>query len=84
MQAIRYKTGSLTTSTFLSKEYSPSPPNIADLNPLNYYVWSVVEKTSNKSMHPTWHPSKWPFSGILGKNREKVKRTVCVIIAEIT
>jgi len=33
-----------------SKEFWP--PNRPDLNPLNYYVWSVVERTTNKSRHP--------------------------------
>ncbi|KYN18724.1 hypothetical protein ALC57_08952 [Trachymyrmex cornetzi] len=27
-------------------------PNSPDLNPLDYYVWSVVEKITNKSRHP--------------------------------
>ncbi|KYM94327.1 hypothetical protein ALC62_15046, partial [Cyphomyrmex costatus] len=27
------------------------PPNSPDLNPLNYYVWSVVERVTNKSRH---------------------------------
>ena len=28
------------------------PPNNSDLNLLNYYVWSVVERVTNKSRHP--------------------------------
>jgi len=28
------------------------PPNSSDLNPLDYYVWSVVERVTNKSRHP--------------------------------
>jgi len=28
------------------------PPNSPDLNPLDYYVWSVVERVTNKSRHP--------------------------------
>ncbi|KAG5327807.1 NAAT1 protein, partial [Pseudoatta argentina] len=28
------------------------PPNSPDLNPLDYYVWSVVERVINKSRHP--------------------------------
>ena len=35
---------------FWSKEFWP--PNSPDLNPLDYYVWSVVERASNKSRHP--------------------------------
>ena len=27
------------------------PPNSPDLNPLDYYVWSVIERESNKSRH---------------------------------
>ncbi|KYN28030.1 hypothetical protein ALC57_02559, partial [Trachymyrmex cornetzi] len=27
-------------------------PNSPDLNPLDYYVWSVVERVTNKSRHP--------------------------------
>jgi len=27
------------------------PPNSSDLNPLDYYVWSVVERVTNKSRH---------------------------------
>ena len=27
------------------------PPNSPDLNPLDYFVWSVVERESNKSRH---------------------------------
>jgi len=32
---------------FWSKEFWP--PNSPDLNPLDYYVWSVVERVTNKS-----------------------------------
>jgi len=28
------------------------PPNSPDLNPLDYYMWSVVERITNKSRHP--------------------------------
>jgi len=35
---------------FWSKEFWPS--NSSDLNPLDYYVWSVVERVANKSRHP--------------------------------
>uniref|UniRef100_T1HE22 Tc1-like transposase DDE domain-containing protein n=1 Tax=Rhodnius prolixus TaxID=13249 RepID=T1HE22_RHOPR len=35
---------------FRSKEYWP--PNSPDLNPLDFYVWSVVERATNKSRHP--------------------------------
>jgi len=28
------------------------PPNSPDLNPLDYYVWSVIERITNKSLHP--------------------------------
>ncbi|XP_032684281.1 uncharacterized protein LOC116850289 [Odontomachus brunneus] len=28
------------------------PPNSPDLNPLDYYVWSVIERVTNKSRHP--------------------------------
>jgi len=28
------------------------PLNRPDLNPLDYYVWSVVERVTNKSRHP--------------------------------
>lgn len=28
------------------------PPNSPDLNPLDYYVWGVVERDTNKSRHP--------------------------------
>jgi len=28
------------------------PPNSPDLNPLDYYVWRVVERVTNKSRHP--------------------------------
>jgi len=35
---------------FWSKEFWP--PNSPDLNPLDYYVWSVVERVTNKSRHP--------------------------------
>ncbi|KYM79084.1 hypothetical protein ALC53_10478, partial [Atta colombica] len=34
---------------FWSKEFWP--PNSPDLNPLDYYVWSVVERVTNKSRH---------------------------------
>ncbi|KYN22476.1 hypothetical protein ALC57_05127 [Trachymyrmex cornetzi] len=27
-------------------------PNSPDLNPLDYYVWGVVERVTNKSRHP--------------------------------
>ena len=36
---------------FWSKEFW-NPPNSPDLNPLDYYVWSVVERVRNKSRHP--------------------------------
>jgi len=35
---------------FWSKEFWP--PNSPDLNPLDYYVWNVVERVTNKSKHP--------------------------------
>jgi len=35
---------------FWSKEIWP--PNNPDLNPLDYYVWNVVERITNKSQHP--------------------------------
>lgn len=35
---------------FWSKEFWP--PNSPDLIPLDYYVWSVVERVTNKSRHP--------------------------------
>jgi len=35
---------------FWSKEFWP--PNSPDLNPLDFYVWSVVERVTNKSRHP--------------------------------
>jgi len=35
---------------FWSKEFWP--PNSPDLNPLDYYVWSVVERVTNKTRHP--------------------------------
>uniref|UniRef100_T1HXZ5 Tc1-like transposase DDE domain-containing protein n=1 Tax=Rhodnius prolixus TaxID=13249 RepID=T1HXZ5_RHOPR len=35
---------------FWSKEYLPS--NSPDLNPLDYYVWSLVERDIKKSRHP--------------------------------
>ncbi|KMQ88024.1 transposable element tcb1 transposase [Lasius niger] len=35
---------------FWSKEFWP--PNSPDLNPLNYYVWSVIERVTNKLRHP--------------------------------
>ncbi|KYM94846.1 hypothetical protein ALC62_14441 [Cyphomyrmex costatus] len=38
------------TSRSRSKEFWP--PNSSDLNPLDYYVWSVVERVTNKSRHP--------------------------------
>jgi len=28
------------------------PPNSPDLNPLDFYVWGVVERVTNKSRHP--------------------------------
>jgi len=27
-------------------------PNSSDLNPLDYYIWSAVERVTNKSQHP--------------------------------
>ena len=35
---------------FWSKEFWP--PNSPDLNPLDFYVWGVVERVTNKSRHP--------------------------------
>jgi len=35
---------------FWSKKFWP--PNSSDLNPLDYYVWIVVERVMNKSRHP--------------------------------
>jgi hypothetical protein len=37
-------------SMFWSKEFWP--PNNPDLNPLDYFVWSVIERHSNKTRHP--------------------------------
>lgn len=28
------------------------PPNNPNLNPLDYYVWDVVERVTNKTRHP--------------------------------
>ncbi len=28
------------------------PPSSPDLNPLDYYVWGVVERDANKAAHP--------------------------------
>lgn len=39
-----------TPTMFWSKEFWP--PNSPDLNPLDYYVWSVIERVTNKSRHP--------------------------------
>jgi len=35
---------------FWSKEFWP--PNSPALNPLDYYVWSIVERVINKSRYP--------------------------------
>jgi len=35
---------------FWSKEFWL--PNYPDLNPLDYYVWSVIERITNKPRHP--------------------------------
>jgi len=35
---------------FWSKEFWP--PNSPDLNPMDYYVWSVIEQVTNKSRYP--------------------------------
>ncbi|CAK9827593.1 Transposable element Tcb1 transposase [Anthophora retusa] len=35
---------------FWSKDFWPA--NSPDLNPLDYYVWSVIKRVSNKSRHP--------------------------------
>jgi len=35
---------------FWSKDFWP--PNSPDLNPLDYYVWGVVERFTNKARHP--------------------------------
>ena len=36
---------------FWSKELSP--PNSPDLNPMDYYVWGVLKRDSNKVSQPT-------------------------------
>ena len=40
-----------TLDMFWSKEFWP--PSSPDLNPLDYYVWGVVERESNKHGHST-------------------------------
>lgn len=35
---------------FWSKDFWP--PNSPDLNPLDYYVWGVIERQTNKCRHP--------------------------------
>jgi len=47
-QVIWFKIGCPTTSCFGPKN-SGLP---TDLNPLDFYVWSVVERVTNKSRHP--------------------------------
>ncbi len=42
---------SVNLQMFWSKEFWP--PNSPDLNPLDYYMWGVLKRNSNKSRHPT-------------------------------
>jgi len=45
---LRYKLYTLK----IQAELLASAPDSPDLNPLDYYVWSVVERVTNKSRHP--------------------------------
>ncbi|KYN10983.1 hypothetical protein ALC57_16867 [Trachymyrmex cornetzi] len=40
------------TTSEQSNEVVKRAPNSPNLNPLDYYVWGVVERVTNKSRHP--------------------------------
>lgn len=42
---------SLWETEYLSTRWDFWPPNSPNLNPLDYYVWGVIERQSNKSKH---------------------------------
>ncbi len=46
---------------FWSKEFWP--PNSPDLNPMDYYVWGVLEREFNKVYHPTAVSQSWHRQG---------------------
>ncbi|KYN39306.1 hypothetical protein ALC56_06315 [Trachymyrmex septentrionalis] len=54
---LRYKSYTIKVRQMLSEartKWSKEfwPPNSPDLNPLDFYVWGVVERVTNKSRHP--------------------------------
>ena len=51
------------------------PPNSPDLNPLDYYAWSIVEKGVNEHPHNTKDPLKAVIVRVMSDmNKEQLIR----------
>lgn len=60
---------------FWSKNFWP--PNSPDLNPLDYYVWGIVERQTNKSRHPNVNSLRAAIEAeFTAMNRDQLK-TAC-------
>ena len=53
------------------------PPNSPDLNPLDYYVWSVIERITNKSLHPNVTSLRTAYWGSIRRHGQRYI-TACV------
>jgi hypothetical protein len=73
--AIWYKFVSTTTWAYVFRSNDFWPPNSIDLNPLDYYICSIVEKDTNKSRHPNIASLQKAIQAISRKlQREGLKR----------
>lgn len=64
-----------TVDAFWPKEYWP--PNSPDLNPLDYYVWSVCERDTNKVRHPNTDSLKKAIQSQFRKMRGAELKGAC-------
>ena len=46
------------------------PPISSDVNPMDYYVWGVVEKEANKCLHNNKESLKAPIADVMGNMQE--------------
>ena len=61
--------------TFWSKRFWPL--NSPDLNPLDYYVWSVVERVTNKFRHPNVTPLRTSVESAFAEMNRSALQCVC-------
>ncbi|KAG5307763.1 MOS1T transposase, partial [Pseudoatta argentina] len=57
----------------------PRPLNSPDLNPLDYYVWSVVKRAADRRFHSYEEAQKWIDSWIASKDMSFFRRGIHVL-----